>query len=75
VTMRTTINIEDVIFEELLSLTRARTKTEAVRLALREYVRRKRKEELLGLRDRFAIDDAWVARRAWEIEEQASPDA
>jgi len=73
--MRTTINIEDVIFEELLSLTRARTKTEAVRLALREYVRLKRKEELLGLRDRFAIDDAWVALRAWEIEEQASPDA
>ncbi len=67
--MRTTINIEDVIFEELLSLTQARTKTEAVRLALREYVRLKRKEELLGLRDRFDIDDTWASLRAAEIEE------
>ena len=49
--------------------TKAQTKTEAVRQALREFVRLKRKEELLGMRDRFEIEDTWAELRASELEE------
>lgn len=73
--MRTTIDIEDSLFDDLVSLTRARTKTEAVRLALREFIRLKRKEELLGLRDSFAIDDTWADLRAAEMVEPGASDA
>lgn len=72
--MRTTINVEDIVFEELLTLTQARTKTEAVRLALREYIRLKRKAELLSLRDNFLIDDTWSELRSAEIDELGPPD-
>ena len=48
---------------------KAQTKTEAVRLALREFVRLKRKEKLLGMRDRFEIEDTWAVLRESEIEE------
>jgi Arc/MetJ family transcription regulator len=55
--MRTTINIDDGIFAELLRTTGARTKTEAVRIALEEFVRLKTKEELLSLKGRVEIED------------------
>lgn len=55
--MRTTINIDDGIFAELMRTTGARTKTEAVRLALEEFVRLKAKEELLALKGKVEVDD------------------
>lgn len=56
-TMRTTLNIDDAIFSELMRLTDARTKTEAVRIALEEFVRLKMKEELLSLKGKVEIED------------------
>ncbi|HEV8580265.1 MAG TPA: type II toxin-antitoxin system VapB family antitoxin, partial [Thermoanaerobaculia bacterium] len=37
--MRTTLNIEDDLFADLMRLTHATTKTQAVRDALKEYIR------------------------------------
>ena len=54
--MRTTLNVDDDIFREVMKVTRAKTKTEAVRVALTEYVRLKRKEQLLALRGRFEVE-------------------
>ena len=54
--MRTTINIKDGVFEELLSLVKARTKTEAVNRALSDYVRIKRLEKLRSLRGKLKIN-------------------
>ena len=66
--MRTTLNVDDDVFQELMAITRAKTKTEAVRVALTEYVRLKRKEGLLGLRGRLAIADDWRELRARDVE-------
>ena len=55
--MRTTINIDDGIFESLMRITAARSKTEAVRKALVEFVRLKRKEELLALQGNLEVAD------------------
>jgi Arc/MetJ family transcription regulator len=62
--MRTTLNVDDSLFEDLLELTEARTKTEAVRVALREYVRMKRLEALLDMRGTVAFDADWQDLRA-----------
>jgi len=67
--MRTTLNIDDWIFQDLLSLTAAKTKTEAVRTALTEYLRMKRKEKLLALRGQLNINPDWQSLRMEEIAE------
>ena len=48
--MRTTLNIDDRLFQDVLSITKAKSKTEAVRTALTEFLRMKRKEKILAMR-------------------------
>jgi Arc/MetJ family transcription regulator len=67
--MRTTIHIEDGLFADLMRLTQAATKTQAVRDALKEFIRLRRKEELLALRGRLDIEDNWRQLRESELEE------
>lgn len=67
--MRTTLNIDDQVFTNLMQLTNARTKTEAVRIALSDYVRLKRKEQLIALRGKLEIEDNWQALRSLKVQE------
>ncbi len=67
--MRTTLNIDDVLFRDLLDITQARTKTEAVRTALKEYLRMKRKEKVLAMRGQLDIADNWQELRRREVKE------
>ena len=67
--MRTTLNVDDQIFADLINATCAKTKTEAVRIALTEYLRMKRKQELLGLRGCLDIADDWQSLRALDARE------
>ena len=67
--MRTTLNIDDVLFHDLLTLTKAKTKTEAVRIALKEYLHLKRKEKLLSMRGKLDISDNWEELRRQEVTE------
>jgi Arc/MetJ family transcription regulator len=57
--MRTTLVLDEDTLPELMEITGARTRSEAVRRALREFIRAKRTEELLALRGRFDIEDNW----------------
>jgi hypothetical protein len=52
-----------------MRLTQAPTKTQAVRDALKEFIRLRRKEELLALRGRLEIEDNWRQLRESEREE------
>ncbi|CAK8710874.1 MAG: type II toxin-antitoxin system VapB family antitoxin [Candidatus Electrothrix sp. AX5] len=67
--MRTTLNIDDFLFQDLMSITRAKTKTEAVRTALTEYLRMKRKEKVLNMRGKLNINDDWQKLRQQEMTE------
>jgi Arc/MetJ family transcription regulator len=67
--MRTTIHIEDGLFADLMRLTHATTKTQAVREALKEFIRLRCKEELLALQGRLEIEDNWRQLRESELEE------
>lgn len=68
--MRTTINIRDELFKQLLSLTGAQSKTEAVNAALMEYVRLKHKEELIRSRGKIHVDESWRKLREMEKHER-----
>jgi Arc/MetJ family transcription regulator len=67
--MRTTLNIDDSLFQDVLSITKAKSKTEAVRTALTEYLRMKRKEKILAMRGRVDISTDWEKLRQEEIRE------
>lgn len=57
--MRTTLNLDDHVMDELLRLATADTKTQAVTQAIQEYVRRKQLEELRQLRGRLPLRTNW----------------
>ena len=61
--MKMTLNIDDGLLERVMAVTGARTKTEAIDLALREMDRRARLIEVLG-RDHGMTADEW--RTAFE---------
>ena len=47
--MRTTLNLDDQLIDELMKATQARTKTEAITQAISDLIRRKKLEELKSL--------------------------
>lgn len=53
--MRATITIDDDRLAELMDLTGAKHRTEAINHAIEEYVRRAKVQRLLGLAGRVAI--------------------
>lgn len=67
--MRTTLTIGDDILEDLMRFSKAKTRTEAVRLALAEWVRRKRIEKLKSLRGKLPIEGDLEKLRELEMEE------
>lgn len=56
--MKMTLNIDDGLLERVMAVTGAKTKTEAIDLALREMDRRARLIEVLG-RDHGMTADDW----------------
>lgn len=67
--VRTTLEIDAVLMEEAVRLSGKRTKAAAVETALREYVRLRRKELLLGLRGRLRLEEDWRELREAELGE------
>ena len=64
--MRTTINIDDRTLDLVMKETGAATKTEAVRQALQDYVRRRKIEKLIALKGKVSFDVDWkTLRKGW----------
>jgi len=55
--MRTTLEVPEALLRDATRLMKVKSKSEAVRLALDEYVRRNRRHKLLSLKGRIAIED------------------
>jgi len=67
--MRTTINIQDRLFDMLMADTKAKSKTQAVEIAIREYLKMKKIEDLIDLSGKIDIDPDWQRQEADEIDE------
>jgi Arc/MetJ family transcription regulator len=57
--MRTTINIQDDLMEALLAQTKAKTKTKAIELSVREYIEKKSIENIVALSGKINVDSDW----------------
>ena len=67
--MRTTINIKSNILEEVMHLTAAKNKSQAINEALETYVREKRMQKLLDLKGKLSLEENWKALREMELDE------
>jgi Arc/MetJ family transcription regulator len=72
--MRTTLDIDDQLLREVADLSRQKTRSSAVEVALKEYVRLRRKEQLLSMSGRVWIEENWRSLREAELDEHAGPD-
>ena len=64
--MRTTLNLDDEILETVMRETAASTKSQAVRQALADFVRRKKIEKLISLQGKVKFNSDWKAlRKGW----------
>ena len=67
--MRTTINIQDDLMKALLIHTKAKTKTKAVELSIREYLEKKSIEDLISLSGEININSDWQKDEEAELNE------
>ena len=64
--MRATVTIEKDILDELIKETRAKSKATAVRLAVQEYLKRKKIERIKSMKGKLEFDLTAQAIRHYE---------
>ncbi len=68
--MRTTITIDDDKFEELMRITSSSSQAQAIQTAVYEFIKIKRKNQLLALRGKLDIADNWQELRQLEMQNE-----
>jgi len=66
--MRTTLNIDDDLMQEVLSFAKGSNRSEAIRQALSDYIALKKRQKVLALRGKIDIEDNWKDLRQMEID-------
>jgi len=61
--MKTTLNIPEDLIKKAMSLSKHRTKTETVVVALQEYIRQKKIAEILGQEGKLQFEETWEESR------------
>ena len=70
--MRTTLNLDDKLVRELMKTTSAKSKTEAIHMAMKELIRRRKLEKLKALSGKIHLDLDKKAREKVETKHQES---
>ena len=70
--MRTTLNLNEKLIRELMVVTSAKTKTDAIHQAASELIRRKKMDALKSLSGKIHLDLEWRKLEQTEIRHQAS---
>ena len=67
--MRTTINLKEEIVEEVMHMTKAKNKSQAINEALEAFVQERRMKRLLELKGKLNLEENWKALREMELDE------
>lgn len=70
--MRTTLDLNEKLIRELMDVTAAKTKTEAIHQAATELIRRKKLNQLKALSGTIHLNLDWKELEEAEIRHQAS---
>jgi hypothetical protein len=65
--MRIPVEIPDSLIDDLLKVTGEKTKTRAICMTIKDYIRRKRKEKLLSLSGKIHFDLDWKEMEEIEL--------
>jgi Arc/MetJ family transcription regulator len=57
--MRTNIDIDNALIDEVMKVANVKTKKEAVHLALEEFLKAKKKKDLFDLAGKIAFEDGY----------------
>ncbi len=68
--MRATLNIPDDLISEVQKATGEKSKTRAITIAMREFIRQKKIKQLLALRGKIQIDYNWEKEEELEMKTQ-----
>lgn len=68
--MRATLNIPDDLISEVQKLSGEKSKTKAITIAMKEFIRQKRIKELISLRGKIKIDYDWKKEEESEMKAQ-----
>jgi phage terminase Nu1 subunit (DNA packaging protein) len=67
--VRTTLNLDRPLVERLMEVSGARTKTEAIHMAAREFIRRRTAERIKALAGKIPLVNNWKDLRELERRE------
>lgn len=68
--MRATLNIPDDLITEAQKATGEKSKTRAITVAVQEFIRQKKRMDLLALRGKIRIDYDWKKEEERELKAQ-----
>ncbi len=68
--MRTTVTIPDSLLADLMAYTHARKRTEAVNMAIEEWIRYRKIQEIKKLRGKVGIANDWRQLRDLDKDEE-----
>lgn len=68
--MRATLNISDELVSDVQKITGEKSKTKAITIAMREFIRQRNIKDLLALRGRVQIDYDWEKEEELEMKAQ-----
>jgi len=61
--MKTTLNIPEDLVKRTMKLSKSKTKTAAIITAMEEYVRRRKLEDIIGMKGKLRFSDDWEKAR------------
>jgi len=61
--MKTTLNIPEDLIKKAMALTKHKTKTKTIIVALQEYIRQKQIEKILEHQGKLQFDESWEKSR------------
>lgn len=68
--MRATLNISDELVSDVQKITGEKSKTKAITIAMREFIRQSNIKDLLALRGRVQIEYDWEKEEELEMKAQ-----
>lgn len=67
--MRTTLNIDDLLMKRLLEATHEKSKTRAITIAIKDFLKKKQIKKILSYQGTLDIENNWQQLEKEEIRE------
>ena len=67
--MRTTLNLDDYLMNKLLETTREKSKTRAITIAIKDYLKKDNIKKILSYQGNLKIENNWQKLEKEELDE------